>query len=189
VPLVVKIQQNKSKAAAGEVISVLHDAKQEVAKELEANLKQLKSVLEDTQRIAKEMEAVLSEAKNEPSDRQKALGNWEPPSTPSDDKKQGSAKQGDDKQVNSKQGENKQKDKQQQGSDQQGADQQGADQQGKEKSAGSKQDKQDREIKVQAVTGRTYVSARPRAWVPPPYRTVPGSKTEPSAWEPPPEAQ
>lgn len=42
----------------------LHKAKEEVAKELEANLKQLKQVMRETERIAKDMELVLHSAKN-----------------------------------------------------------------------------------------------------------------------------
>ncbi|HWI51503.1 MAG TPA: hypothetical protein VNT01_05100 [Symbiobacteriaceae bacterium] len=60
--------------AAAEVISQLHSAKQELAQELEANLKQLKAVLKETQRIAKDMEAVLKEAKAEPSADELARG-------------------------------------------------------------------------------------------------------------------
>lgn len=60
--------------AAAEVITQLHAAKQELAKEMEANLKQLKSVLQETQRIAKDMEAVLQEAKAEPSPQEQARG-------------------------------------------------------------------------------------------------------------------
>jgi len=53
------------RAAAGELILALHAAKQELAADMEANLKQLKSVLEETKRIAKDMEDVLKEAKAE----------------------------------------------------------------------------------------------------------------------------
>jgi hypothetical protein len=78
--------------AAGEVIAELHAAKQELAKELEANLKQLKAVLKETQKIAKEMEAVLREAQAKPPEEDKSTGDkqrgnqkqnqqdaWDPP--------------------------------------------------------------------------------------------------------------
>ncbi|HYF78712.1 MAG TPA: hypothetical protein VD973_16360 [Symbiobacteriaceae bacterium] len=75
--------------AASEVIAELHAAKQEIAKELEANLKQLKAVLKETQKIAKDMEAVLREAQAKPPEEEKATGDksggkqkqdaWEPP--------------------------------------------------------------------------------------------------------------
>lgn len=75
--------------AASEVIAELHAAKQEIAKELEANLKQLKAVLKETQKIAKDMEAVLREAQAKPPEEEKATGEkqggkqkqdaWEPP--------------------------------------------------------------------------------------------------------------
>lgn len=69
--------------STGEVIAAFHQAKQELAKEMEANLKQLKAVLQETQRIAKEMEAVLREAKNEPDPQELAQGGkgkqWNPP--------------------------------------------------------------------------------------------------------------
>lgn len=76
--------------AAADVITELHAAKQELAKELEANLKQLKSVLQETQRIAKDMEAVLREAKAEPKkadlaaraeakSQKQAKDAWDPP--------------------------------------------------------------------------------------------------------------
>lgn len=45
------------------VVAELHKAKEELAQELEANLKQLKQVLQETERIAKDMEAVLKQAK------------------------------------------------------------------------------------------------------------------------------
>jgi hypothetical protein len=60
--------------AAGEVIAALHAAKQELAQEMDANLKQLKTVLQETKRIAKEMEAVLKEAKAEPDPEELARG-------------------------------------------------------------------------------------------------------------------
>jgi hypothetical protein len=60
--------------AASEVIAELHAAKQEIAKELEANLKQLKAVLKETQKIAKDMEAVLREAQAKPPEEEKATG-------------------------------------------------------------------------------------------------------------------
>jgi pyruvate/2-oxoglutarate dehydrogenase complex dihydrolipoamide acyltransferase (E2) component len=68
--------------STADVIAALHEAKQELAKEMEANLKQLKAVLQETQRIAKDMEAVLSEAKGQPKqdeeDEQSARGKQEP---------------------------------------------------------------------------------------------------------------
>jgi len=177
VPLIVKIRHNKSKAAAGEVISALHDAKQEVAQELEANLKQLRSVLEDTQRIAKEMEAVLREAKNEASDQQKAQGNSEESSQAPTDKKQSNRLK-----ASSKQGDREQKDQQDRKS-------QKSDQQSKTKSADKERNKHTREVQVKVVTGRTYVAARPKAWVPPPYRIAPGTERERTDWEPPPDSE
>lgn len=51
--------------AAAEIISGLHKAKEELAQELEINLKQLHAVLEETQRIARQMKAVLSEIRGE----------------------------------------------------------------------------------------------------------------------------
>jgi len=82
-PLTVKKRSLQRRAAASVIISTLHQAKQELASELEVNLKHLKSVLQETQRIAKEMEAVLREAKAEPDPREKAMGeskakNWDP---------------------------------------------------------------------------------------------------------------
>jgi len=180
VPLVVKLKQNNSKAAASEVISTLHDAKQEVAQELEANLKQLKSVLEDTQRIAKDMESVLREAKNEPSAQQRSQGNSEQSGQQDSVKKQGKSPQDTNKSANSKQSDSQPKEADQQDGKQQAA-------QGDDKSAGSKQGKQDRKIQVKVVKDQTYVGARPKAWVPPPYRTVPTSKA--GDWEPPSEAE
>ncbi len=87
------------KTKTSEIISELHQAKQELAAELEANLKQLKSVLQETQKIAKEMEAVLKEAKAEPEPEQKAMGGrggskekgaWQPPTM-----KRGGSKSGE----------------------------------------------------------------------------------------------
>jgi hypothetical protein len=89
--------------AASEVIAELHAAKQEIAKELEANLKQLKAVLKETQKIAKDMEAVLREAQAKPPEEEKATGDksggkqkqdaWEPPTLK---KTKGKQKQQDD---------------------------------------------------------------------------------------------
>ncbi|HEY3366236.1 MAG TPA: hypothetical protein VGK74_14375 [Symbiobacteriaceae bacterium] len=56
--------QSASGESAAGVIASLHQAKQELAQEMEANLKQLKAVLKETQRIAKDMEAVLEESKS-----------------------------------------------------------------------------------------------------------------------------
>src|SRR5690606_41078190 len=53
---------------AASMLTALHAAKQELAAELEANLKQLKAVLEETQRMQKQMEAVLKEARAERSE-------------------------------------------------------------------------------------------------------------------------
>lgn len=52
--------------AAAEIISGLHQAKEELAQELEVNLRQLRAVLEETQRIAHQMEAVLNEVRGQP---------------------------------------------------------------------------------------------------------------------------
>lgn len=60
--------------ASAEVFTALREAKEELADELEANLKQLKNVLEETQRIQKQMEAVLKEARCSPSLEEKATG-------------------------------------------------------------------------------------------------------------------
>lgn len=60
--------------ASAEVLTALRQAKEELATEMEANLKQLKSVLEETQRIQKQMEAVLKEARSAPSLEAKAKG-------------------------------------------------------------------------------------------------------------------
>lgn len=89
--------------AASEVIAELHAAKQEIAKELEANLKQLKAVLKETQKIAKDMEAVLREAQAKPPEEENATGDksggkqkqdaWEPPTLK---KTKGKQKQQDD---------------------------------------------------------------------------------------------
>lgn len=76
-PIIVKKAHLKQRAAAGVIIKTLHEAKQELAEELEVNLKQLKAVLETTQRIARELEAVLKEAKAEP-DRDDATGKPRP---------------------------------------------------------------------------------------------------------------
>lgn len=65
--------------ASGEVLTALRAAKEELAKELEANLKQLKSVLEETQRIQKQMEAVLKETQCAPSLEERAKGKEGPP--------------------------------------------------------------------------------------------------------------
>lgn len=46
---------------AQEVIEALHKSKTELAEEMEANLKQLKAVLQETQRITRQMDAVLKE--------------------------------------------------------------------------------------------------------------------------------
>lgn len=81
---------SRLQSKAGEIICALHEAKQELAAELEANLKQLKGVLQETQHIAREMEAVLREAKAEPDPAQLAKGGpaereggnpgeWDPP--------------------------------------------------------------------------------------------------------------
>jgi hypothetical protein len=52
---------------------------------MEANLKQLKAILQDTQRIAKEMEAILKEAKADPSPQEMTRGTgqmtWDPPAS------------------------------------------------------------------------------------------------------------
>ena len=64
--------------AAARVLTALHAAKQELAEELEANLKQLKTVLEETQRIQRQMEAVLKEARAEAGLWQKAAGRGQP---------------------------------------------------------------------------------------------------------------
>lgn len=61
--------------AAKTIISALHATKQELAKEMEANLKQLKAVLKESQRIAKDMEAAIQEAKSEPSLKELSRGN------------------------------------------------------------------------------------------------------------------
>lgn len=60
--------------AAAHILTALHAAKQELAEELEANLKQLKTVLEETQRIQRQMEAVLKEARAEAGLREKVNG-------------------------------------------------------------------------------------------------------------------
>lgn len=65
--------------ASAEVLTALRAAKEELARELEANLKQLKSVLEETQRIQKEMEAVLKETQCAPSLQEQARGKGGPP--------------------------------------------------------------------------------------------------------------
>lgn len=67
-PLIFKGSGRSQRAAASTIISTLHEAKQELAAEMEANLKQLKSILQDTQRIAKEMEAVLREVNGDPAE-------------------------------------------------------------------------------------------------------------------------
>lgn len=51
------------KPAPVDLAADLHKAKEEVARELEANLKQLKEVLRETEQIAKDMELVLHQAK------------------------------------------------------------------------------------------------------------------------------
>ena len=63
--LILKDGTPAQRAAAGELILALHAAKQELAADLETNLKQLKVVLEETKRIARDLEAVLQEAKGE----------------------------------------------------------------------------------------------------------------------------
>ena len=90
--------------STGEVIAAFHEAKQELAKEMEANLKQLKAVLADTQRIAKEMEAVLREAKNEPDLQEMAQGKekgqgWKPPAQKQNQKGQEKAQGGEQRQA------------------------------------------------------------------------------------------
>jgi hypothetical protein len=56
-------QAARIESAAREVLLALHQAKLQLTREMESNLKQLKMVLKETERIAREMEAVLREAK------------------------------------------------------------------------------------------------------------------------------
>ncbi len=66
--------RDRLEKASAEILTALHSAKQELAEELDANLKQLKTVLEETQRIQKQMEAVLAEARCSSGLEEKALG-------------------------------------------------------------------------------------------------------------------
>lgn len=95
--------------AAGEVLAALHAAKQELANEMETNLKQLKAVLQETQKIAKNMEAVLQEAKAEPKPEELAKGmsgnkqqskqgdqsQWNPPGLKEDQQQKAGGQQDD----------------------------------------------------------------------------------------------
>ncbi len=64
-------------SAATEIITALHEAKEALAQEMEANLKQLRAVLEETQRIARDMEAVLKEVRAEPNPEEMVRGRAE----------------------------------------------------------------------------------------------------------------
>lgn len=52
---------NKAAISSAQLIPALHQAKEELAKELEANLKQLKDVIAESNRVAKALESVLQE--------------------------------------------------------------------------------------------------------------------------------
>lgn len=60
------VETTAAPASACDFITRLHAAKEELADEMEANLKQLREVLKETKRIAEQMEAVLKEARCAP---------------------------------------------------------------------------------------------------------------------------
>lgn len=64
---------NQLRRASREVLTALHQAKQELAGEVEANLRQLKAVLTETERITRDLEAVLREARAEPREEQRKM--------------------------------------------------------------------------------------------------------------------
>jgi len=176
-PFVPKERCSPPSGAVSQVMAALHQAKQELALEMEANLKQLKSILEETQTISKEMEAVLKELKGENTGAQNASGQannaqvsaWSPPAA-----------------ALAGAGQNQQRQQQQQQQNQQNPQQQ----QSQQSQQNSQQQQQQQSQQDQGDQGtwsqqKDYI-CWDDGWNPPPLKS--GDTQQKSGWQPPPDA-
>jgi len=65
-PMRLRVRQQAGRSVRGQTVREMARLRQGLAKELKANLKQLRTVIEESQRIARELEAVLQQTRLAP---------------------------------------------------------------------------------------------------------------------------